>query len=65
MTTLISDELHIERDFCNEMVRKLENLLDVYSERTGKRLNLSTRRFRYTLGSNIAREGNGIWILCS
>jgi len=44
-------------------MKELEKQLDVYSERTGKRLNLSTRRFRYTLGSNIAREGKGELII--
>ncbi|WP_445496134.1 hypothetical protein [Photorhabdus sp. SF281] len=59
IAALDSDALHVERDFCNEVMKKMTVLLDVYSERTGQRLNLSTRRFRYTLGSNIAREGKG------
>ncbi|MAY34931.1 MAG: DNA breaking-rejoining enzyme [Spongiibacteraceae bacterium] len=59
----LGDELHAERDLCNEVMKELEKQLDVYSERTGKRLNLSTRRFRYTLGSNIAREGKGELII--
>lgn len=58
-----SDESHIERDYCNEVMRGLEKKLNVYSERTGERLNLATRRFRYTLGSNIAREGKGELII--
>lgn len=63
IAALDSDALHIERDFCNEVMKKLKGVLNVYSERTGKRLNLSTRRFRYTLGSNIAREGKGELII--
>ncbi|WP_372879533.1 site-specific integrase [Spongiibacter marinus] len=59
----LGNELHVERDSCNEVMRTLEALLDVNSERTGSRLNLSTRRFRYTLGSNIAREGKGELII--
>lgn len=58
-----SDESHIERDYCNAVMRGLEKKLNVYSERTGGRLNLATRRFRYTLGSNIAREGKGELII--
>ncbi|MEJ1355673.1 MAG: site-specific integrase [Candidatus Sedimenticola sp. (ex Thyasira tokunagai)] len=58
-----TDDLHIERDCCNDVMRGLEKKLDVYSERTGERLNLATRRFRYTLGSNIAREGKGELII--
>ncbi len=58
-----TDYLHIERDYCAQVMKRLETKLDVYSERTGKRLNLSTRRFRYTLGSNIAREGKGELII--
>lgn len=58
-----SDESHVERDYCNEVMSGLEKKLDVYSERTGERLNLATRRFRYTLGSNIAREGKGELII--
>jgi integrase len=60
---LVTDEPHISRDYCNEVMTKLEEKLNVYSERTGERLNLATRRFRYTLGSNIAREGKGELII--
>lgn len=59
----LSDESHVERDYCNEVMSALEKKLEVYSERTGERLNLATRRFRYTLGSNIAREGKGELII--
>ncbi|MFT6401038.1 MAG: integrase [Pseudohongiellaceae bacterium] len=59
----LGDELHAERDYCNEVMRGLEKTLYVNSERTGGRLNLTTRRFRYTLGSNIAREGKGELII--
>ncbi len=58
-----SDESHIVRDYCNEVMKRLEKKLNVFSERTGDRLNLATRRFRYTLGSNIAREGKGELII--
>ena len=58
-----TDELHIERDYCSDVMKLLEKKLNVYSERTGELLNLSTRRFRYTLGSNIAREGKGELII--
>lgn len=60
LTDLVAgDELHAERGLCNEVMKRLEKTINVYSERTGERLNLATRRFRYTLGSNIAREGKG------
>jgi integrase len=63
MTVAATDELHAERGLCNQVMRRLEKTLNVYSERTGERLNLTTRRFRYTLGSNIAREGKGELII--
>jgi len=58
-----SDEVHIERNVCNHVLQELGRELNVYSERTGEALNLATRRFRYTLGSNIAREGKGELII--
>ncbi|HDC1597109.1 TPA: site-specific integrase [Salmonella enterica] len=60
---LLGDELHIHRNWCNQVVKMLGRQLNVYSERTGKKLNLSIRRFRYTLGSNLAREGKGELII--
>ncbi|WP_149472534.1 site-specific integrase [Roseomonas genomospecies 6] len=38
-------------------VRDVFDLLNVTSERTGKKLNVTTRRFRYTIGTRAAKEG--------
>jgi len=35
----------------------------VYSERTGKPLHITTRRFRYTLGTRAAAEGHGLLVI--
>jgi len=59
----LTDFYHIERDHCNDVMKSLESKLQVFSERTGDFLKLATRRFRYTLGSNIAREGKGELII--
>jgi integrase len=37
--------------------------LDVRSERTGEALRLNPRRFRYTFGTNAAREGRGVLVI--
>lgn len=40
-----------------QRVRKIFNGLNVYSERTGERININAYRFRYTVGTNCGREG--------
>ena len=57
------DSHHVKRNACNQVLKKAVSTLGVYSERTGLPLKLTSKRFRYTLGTNLAREGKGEYIL--
>lgn len=39
--------------------------IKLISERTGRPVHLNPNRFRYTLGTNLAREGKGIYIIAA
>jgi len=43
--------------------RRLMTAIPVYSERTGLIMNFDTRRFRRTLGTDLAREGAGVGVI--
>jgi len=53
------DYFHSKNDTCNQVLGKVSSILGVYSERTGLPLKLTSTRFRYTLGTNLGREGKG------
>ena len=53
------DYFHLTTLQCREIIKYVAIKLDVYSERTGVMLNVTSQRFRYTLGTNLAREGKG------
>lgn len=57
------DYLHAPVTNCNAALIRFAKIQCVFSERTGKPLNLTTRRFRSTLGTNMARQGYGISIV--
>ena len=54
-----NDALHVTIRAIRAGLRKLH----VFSERTGRRLHISPRRFRYTLGTRAAREGYGAAVI--
>lgn len=56
---LETDFHHPTVSICNESLLNISKVSNIYSERTGKPIVLGTRRFRYTLGSNLARDGKG------
>ncbi|HHM7088337.1 site-specific integrase [Pseudomonas aeruginosa] len=60
---LNSDRLHISSLSIYTRVKETAELLNVVSERTGAALHLSPNRFRYTLGTNLAREGKGEYVI--
>jgi len=60
---LAFDLHHAERDNCNEILMRCASHLNICSERTGELLNLRSKRFRYTLGTNLAREGRGEYVI--
>lgn len=58
-----SDRLHMPcREVYLAMMRVAKEIA-VISERTGAPFALNPTRFRYTLGSNLAREGRGIYVI--
>lgn len=60
LTALLSnDHLHRTSQSVNTSLRQAIKKLRINSERTGETLHLTSRRFRYTLGSRAAREGHG------
>lgn len=57
------DYYHRSTASFNYIFDKCMDKLNVISERTGKRLKLVSRRFRYTLGTNMGREGRGVYVI--
>lgn len=60
---LSSDKLHIRSQNIYGRIKRVAELVGVVSERTGHPMQLNPNRFRYTLGTNIAREGGGVFVI--
>lgn len=60
---LEGDFLHARVLEVNETMRSVKGVVGVISERTGAVPNMNAYRFRYTLGTNLAREGRGEYII--
>jgi integrase len=58
-----SDKLHIPSYEVYTSVRDAGVEIHVVSERTGEAVYLNPNRFRYTLGTNLAREGQGEYVI--
>ncbi|MCO6059019.1 site-specific integrase [Pseudomonas sp. MOB-449] len=58
-----SDRLHIPTKRVYQAMVRVAKTIAVISERTGAPIALNPNRFRYTLGTNLAREGRGEWII--
>jgi len=56
---LSSDRLHAYAIKCTQTLKRIATTENVISERTGEVINMNARRFRYTLGTRLAREGYG------
>lgn len=54
-----SDRLHIPSNGVYKAMVRVAKIIAVISERTGAPIALNPNRFRYTLGTNLAREGRG------
>ena len=57
------DVYHAKKNTCNQVLKEASSTLNLYSERTGLPLKLTSKRFRYTLGTNLAREGKGEYVI--
>lgn len=60
---LVSDRLHIPSKEVYGAMARVAKTIAVISERTGEPISLNPNRFRYTLGTNLAREGRGELII--
>lgn len=60
---LATDCLHAASETLYSTLARVENIISLNSERTGQRIHLNPTRFRYTLGTNLAREGKGEYII--
>ena len=58
-TELVNDALHVRAHEVRDGLDKIR----VTSARTGKRLHITPRRFRYTLGTRAARQGHGVLVI--
>lgn len=61
--SLKRDVHHAPRNLCNEKLSLFAEKLPTPSERTGEPIQLSPTRFRRTLGTNLAREGKGVYVI--
>lgn len=62
-SALKTDLLHIKSVKITEACKMIAKSAELYSERTGKPLNISSVRFRYTTGTRAAREGFGEMVI--
>ncbi|NNA21245.1 phage integrase family protein [Pseudomonas lundensis] len=60
---LATELLHARVLEVSETLRKVKKVINVISERTGATTHLNSYRFRYTLGTNLAREGRGQYVI--
>ena len=60
---LALDILHIKSQKIKEIIQKIVSVANIYSERTGKKMDIVPYRFRYTMGTRAAREGFGIMVI--
>ncbi|MDP5799767.1 site-specific integrase [Pseudomonas aeruginosa] len=60
---LSGDFLHVPVTDIKDIMNVVSLSVSVISERTGLPMHLNARRFRYTLGTNLAREGKGEYII--
>lgn len=57
------DKLHIASKKISSVCKRIVKVANIYSERTGELLNISSNRFRYTTGTRAAREGFGEMVI--
>ena len=57
------DMLHAPTSRVKEAVARVAADINVISERTGFPIHLNSTRFRYTLGTNLGREGRGEYVI--
>lgn len=57
---ITTEEHHMGEHGLAGRLRAIADVINVHSERTGEALNLTSHRFRRTMGTDLAREGAGV-----
>lgn len=60
---LDSDRLHMRTERLQKAMVDVAEKISVNSERTGRPILINAYRFRYTLGTNLGREGKGEYVI--
>lgn len=60
---LDSDKLHMKTEKLARTMDHVAEIIAVISERTGAPIHMNPYRFRYTLGTNLGREGKGEYVI--
>ena len=53
------------REYLNGLLQRVESAINAFSERTGERIILASKRFRLTLGTDLNREGAGVGVIAA
>lgn len=62
-TILATDFLHMKNSFISKELDKITTKFNIQSSRTHNSIRLNARRFRYTLGSRLAKEGASVEVI--
>lgn len=60
---LALDKLHLRVGELQKLMTRVATKIKVVSERTGEPIHMNAYRFRYTLGTNLGREGKGEYVI--
>ncbi len=63
MSIVKTDRLHMANREVGGLITSAGKQLNVVSERTGEFVNITSKRFRHTIGTNLAREGLGVDVI--
>jgi len=62
-TIMATDFLHMKNSFISKELDKITTKFNIQSSRTHNPIRLNARRFRYTLGSHLAKEGASVEVI--
>ena len=62
-TIMATDFLHMKNSFISKELDKITTKFNIQSSRTRNPIRLNARRFRYTLGSRLAKEGASVEVI--
>ena len=62
-TIMATDFLHMKNSFISKELDKITTKFNIQSSRTHNPIRLNARRFRYTLGSRLAKEGASVEVI--